>query len=87
VRKSIGTCQCGGELVGHKLVMARPRMLKVCEKCGSFHEKEPVLDSASHMYHPTKTNASGASRPSPNTGMVVCLSQGRVPRARLASDG
>jgi hypothetical protein len=39
-RKSIGNCQCGGELVWAQVIMTRPRMMKVCEKCGSFHEKE-----------------------------------------------
>jgi hypothetical protein len=39
-RKSVGTCQCGGELVWAQVVMTRPRMMKVCEKCGVFHEKE-----------------------------------------------
>ena len=40
VRKSVGTCQCGGELVWAQVVMTRPRMMKVCEKCGSMQEKE-----------------------------------------------
>jgi hypothetical protein len=39
-RKSIGNCQCGGELIWAQVVMTRPRMMKVCEKCGSFHEKD-----------------------------------------------
>jgi hypothetical protein len=38
-RKSIGTCQCGGELIWAQVIMSRPRMMKVCEKCGTFHEK------------------------------------------------
>jgi len=38
-RQSIGTCQCGGELIWAQVVMTRPRMMKVCEKCGAFHEK------------------------------------------------
>jgi hypothetical protein len=38
-RKSVGTCQCGGELIWAQVVMSRPRMMKVCEKCGTFHEK------------------------------------------------
>jgi hypothetical protein len=40
VRKSVGTCQCGGELIWAQVMMTRPRMLKVCEKCGAFHEKD-----------------------------------------------
>jgi len=39
-RKSIGNCQCGGELTWAQVIMTRPRMMKVCEKCGSFHEKD-----------------------------------------------
>ena len=39
-RKSIGNCQCGGELIWAQVIMTRPRMMKVCEKCGAFHEKE-----------------------------------------------
>ena len=39
-RKSVGTCQCGGELVWAQVVMTRPRMMKVCEKCGSMQEKQ-----------------------------------------------
>ena len=39
-RKSVGNCQCGGELIWAQVIMTRPRMMKVCEKCGSFHEKE-----------------------------------------------
>ena len=39
-RKSVGACQCGGELIWAQVVLTRPRMLKVCEKCGSFHEKD-----------------------------------------------
>ena len=40
VRQSVGTCQCGGELIWAQVVMTRPRMMKVCEKCGAFHEKD-----------------------------------------------
>ena len=40
VRKSVGTCQCGGELIWAQVMMTRPRMLKVCDKCGAFHEKD-----------------------------------------------
>jgi hypothetical protein len=40
VRRSIGTCQFGGELIWAQVVMTRPRMMKVCEKCGAFHDKE-----------------------------------------------
>jgi hypothetical protein len=39
-RKSVGTCQCGGELVWAQVILTRPRMMKVCEKCGTFHEKD-----------------------------------------------
>jgi hypothetical protein len=39
-RKSIGNCQCGGELIWAQVIMTRPRMMKVCEKCGAFHEKD-----------------------------------------------
>ena len=39
-RKSVGTCQCGGELIWAQVVMTRPRMMKVCEKCGAFQEKD-----------------------------------------------
>jgi len=39
-RKSVGTCQCGGEQVWAQVVMTRPRMMKVCEKCGSMQEKQ-----------------------------------------------
>ncbi len=39
-RQSIGTCQCGGELIWAQVFMPRPRMMKVCEKCGAFHEKD-----------------------------------------------
>jgi hypothetical protein len=34
VRKSIGTCACGGELVWAQVIVKRPQMMKVCEKCG-----------------------------------------------------
>lgn len=40
VRKSFGTCQCGGQLIWAQVIMARPRMMKICEKCGAFQEKE-----------------------------------------------
>ena len=40
VRRSIGNCQCGGELIWAQVMMTRPRMLKVCEKCGAFQEKD-----------------------------------------------
>jgi len=39
-RKSIGTCKCGGELVWARVVFRRPRMLKVCEKCGAAETRE-----------------------------------------------
>ncbi len=39
-RKSIGTCQCGGELIWAQVVLTRARMMRVCEKCGAFHEKD-----------------------------------------------
>lgn len=34
-RPSIGTCQCGGELVRTRVVLKHPRMIKTCEKCGA----------------------------------------------------
>ncbi len=40
VRKSIGTCQCGGELIWAQVILTRPRMMKICEKCGTSQEKE-----------------------------------------------
>jgi hypothetical protein len=40
VRRSVGICQCGGELIWAQVMMTRPRMLKVCEKCGAFQEKD-----------------------------------------------
>jgi hypothetical protein len=39
VRKSIGNCQCGGELIWAQVIMTRPRMMKICEKCGASQEK------------------------------------------------
>jgi hypothetical protein len=39
-RKSIGNCQCGGELIWAQVIMTRPRMMKVCEKCGAYHERD-----------------------------------------------
>lgn len=39
VRKSIGNCQCGGELIWAQVIMTRPRMMKICEKCGAAQEK------------------------------------------------
>ena len=38
-RKSIGTCQCGGELIWAQVILTRPRMMKICEKCGASQEK------------------------------------------------
>jgi len=35
VRVSIGHCACGGELVWTRVINPRPRMMKVCEKCGA----------------------------------------------------
>ena len=40
-RKSIGNCQCGGELIWAQVIMTRPRMMKVCEKCGSCTHRSP----------------------------------------------
>ncbi len=34
-RTSIGTCACGGELVWAQVIQRRPRMRKVCERCGT----------------------------------------------------
>ena len=34
--KSIGTCKCGGELIWARVVIGRPRMMKVCEQCGTI---------------------------------------------------
>ncbi|MBI2456539.1 MAG: hypothetical protein HYV46_10460 [candidate division NC10 bacterium] len=34
---------CQGQqegLIWAQVVMTRPRMMKVCEKCGAFHEKD-----------------------------------------------
>ncbi len=33
-RNSIGTCTYGGELVWARVVVTRPQMMKVCERCG-----------------------------------------------------
>jgi hypothetical protein len=36
MRQSIGTCKCGGELIWARVILNRPRMMKVCEKCGAI---------------------------------------------------
>jgi hypothetical protein len=36
MRQSIGTCKCGGELIWARVILNRPRMMKVCEKCGAL---------------------------------------------------
>ncbi len=36
IRQSIGTCACGGELIWARVILTRPRMMKVCEKCGTI---------------------------------------------------
>jgi hypothetical protein len=33
---SIGRCNCGGDLMWAQVVIHRPRMLKVCERCGNI---------------------------------------------------
>ncbi|MBI5167133.1 MAG: hypothetical protein HY998_05260 [candidate division NC10 bacterium] len=38
--RSVGNCQCGGELVWSRVYMRRARMMKVCEKCGTMYPKE-----------------------------------------------
>jgi hypothetical protein len=35
IQKSLGQCRCGGELIWARVVLGRPRMMKVCERCGS----------------------------------------------------
>ncbi len=34
-RLTVGTCACGGELVWAQVIQRRPRMRKVCERCGT----------------------------------------------------
>lgn len=34
-RQHVGTCSCGGDLAWMKVILSRPRMRKVCEKCGA----------------------------------------------------
>ncbi len=36
IRQSIGACTCGGELIWARVILTRPRMMKVCEKCGTI---------------------------------------------------
>jgi len=36
MRQSIGTCKCGGELIWARVILNRPRMMKVCETCGAL---------------------------------------------------
>ena len=38
-RTSIGTCPCGGELIWAQVVLPRPRMMKVCEKCAAIQPR------------------------------------------------
>lgn len=38
-RQSAGTCTCGGELVWAQVIQRRPRMQKLCERCGTLHPK------------------------------------------------
>jgi hypothetical protein len=40
MRQSIGTCKCGGELIWARVILNRPRMMKVCEKCGALCMKD-----------------------------------------------
>lgn len=37
MRQSIGTCKCGGELIWARVILNRPRMMKVCEECGALY--------------------------------------------------
>jgi hypothetical protein len=34
VSRSVATCQCGGDMIWARVYNPRPRMMKVCEKCG-----------------------------------------------------
>ena len=36
IQQSMGACKCGGELVWARVILTRPRMMKVCEKCGKI---------------------------------------------------
>ncbi len=40
MRQSIGTCKCGGELIWARVILNRPRTMKVCEKCGVVFDNE-----------------------------------------------
>lgn len=35
-RQSVGACKCGGELIWARAFLTRPRMMRVCEKCGTI---------------------------------------------------
>jgi hypothetical protein len=35
IRQSIGACKCGGELIWARVILTRPRMMIVCETCGT----------------------------------------------------
>ncbi len=37
IQKSIGQCPCGGELIWAQVIVRRPRMMRVCERCGRIH--------------------------------------------------
>ena len=39
-RQSLGQCECGGELMWAQVVFTRPRMMKVCEKCGNSDSRQ-----------------------------------------------
>ncbi len=34
-RLTLGTCACGGDLVWARVILRRPRMRKVCGRCGA----------------------------------------------------
>lgn len=40
LRRSIGQCACGGELIWTRAHMPRARMVKLCEKCGTIYPRE-----------------------------------------------
>ncbi len=33
---NVGTCTCGGDLVWAQVIQRRPRMRKVCSRCGAI---------------------------------------------------
>lgn len=41
-QKTTDTCGCGGNMLWAKLVQPKPRMVKICEKCGAVEEREPA---------------------------------------------